>query len=330
MSYINYKNNKLDGPRYEIKQSDDAYPNAFRVLENPPASLYIIGQPTALKEGLAIVGARKATPYGISCAKHFAGRAAERGITIISGGARGCDAVAHDAALSAHGKTVAFLGGGLNELYPAENIGLFQRIIDQGGAIVSENEWNLKPLPYTFRMRNRLIAGLSRATLIVEAGLPSGTFSTADAALAANHEVLVVPGSITSKYSHGANLLIYQGAVPIIDDDTFDDQLLSIFGCLKIEQLGSTPKSSVINAQSMSNQLRKATNVFDDDAQEIFEALCAQPQSIETLRNMAVSHVHNKDPLTALMIWLAEVQRCGLVSQYPDGRYGACVSAKIV
>ncbi len=329
MTYTTLNKSRLDGSRFEIKQEDGNYPDALRVIDDSPTTLYLIGDPAALSEGLAVVGARKATPYGISCAKHFAGRAAERGITIISGGARGCDAVAHNAALDVRGRTVAFLGGGLNELYPIENVGLFQRIIDQGGAIVSENEWNFKPLPYTFRMRNRLIAGLSRATLIVEAGLPSGTFSTADAAIEANREVLVVPGSITSKYSHGANRLIYQGAVPIIDDETFDDQLLSIFGCLKIEEFELSKESNEKAALSENSQLLKAQEAFDDKAQEIFEALCAQPQSIEALRNMAVRHVHKKDPLTALMIWLAEVQRCGLISQYPDGRYGTRIAKKV-
>ncbi len=212
-------------------RGDACYPEALTVVSHPPQCLYLIGDPDALQEGLAVVGARKATPYGLSCARHFAGIAAERGIVVVSGGARGCDAAAHEAALAAHGKTVAFLGGGCDEIYPAENASLFQRIIDTGGAVVSEREWGFEPLPFTFRERNRLIAGLARATLIVEAGLPSGTFSTADAALEANRDVLVVPGAITSSCSRGANRLIYQGAVPVVDDETFADQLNGLFGC---------------------------------------------------------------------------------------------------
>ena len=222
----------LSGERWEIARGEAGYPQAFGVLERPPERLYVVGDPTAMREGLAVVGARKATPYGKSCAKRFAGLAAARGIAIISGGARGCDTVAHEAALAAGAPTVVFLGGGCDELYPSENAGLFQRVVDAGGAVASEHSWGFKPLPFAFRERNRLIASLAKATLIVEAGLPSGTFSTADEALAANREVLVVPGAVTSPASHGANRLIYQGATPVIDDESFGDILFGLVGCL--------------------------------------------------------------------------------------------------
>lgn len=107
------------------------------------------------------------------------------------------------------------LGGGCDCIYPESNRDLFQEVVDKGGAVISEHQWQFPPMPYTFRARNRIIAGLSRATLIVEAGLPSGTFSTADDALSSNREVLVVPGAITSPTSRGANRLLYQGATPI-------------------------------------------------------------------------------------------------------------------
>ncbi len=318
---------RLDGLRSEIDQNSKYFPDIFRLIDNPPKQLFIIGEPLALKEGLAVVGARKATPYGISCAKHFAGRAAEHSIVIISGGARGCDAAAHEAALNAHGITVAFLGGGLDELYPVENIKLFQRIVDCGGAVVSEQVWDARPLPFMFRARNRLIAGLARATLIVEAGLPSGTFSTADAALAANRDVLVIPGSVTSQSSRGANRLIYQGATPIIDDDTFDDQLFDIYGALKSPQInigGTKISESTVNDYVPPTSV---TDSFDDGARSIFDALQAQPLNMESLRDIAVSHVQGADPLTVLMIWLAEVQQRGLIDRYPDGRYGGRIEA---
>ena len=222
---------RLEGERFELALEDSLFPKALKSIPHPPARLYGVGRPGALAEGLAVVGARRATPYGRGCAKRFAAAAAERGVAIISGGARGCDAVAHEAALAAGAPTVAFLGGGCNQLYPAENAGLFQRIVAAGGAVVSEHEWDFPPQPHTFRARNRLIAGLSRATLIVEAGLPSGTFSTADEALLAGREVWVVPGAITSAASKGANRLLYQGALPIVDDEAFADALFSTFGC---------------------------------------------------------------------------------------------------
>ena len=153
---------------------------------------------------------------------------------------------------------MAFLGGGCDRLYPAEHEGLFQRIVDGGGAVVSEHVWDEDPKPYRFRLRNRLIAGLARATLIVEAGLPSGTFSTADEALAANRDVLVVPGAITAASSRGANRLIYQGATPVIDDETFEDALFSLFGCLKQETVPSVERTGAPRADEPSNPVAEA------------------------------------------------------------------------
>lgn len=299
---------RLDGERFELRMSDDAFPGLLRAIPKPPACLYGVGNPAALREGLAVVGARRATPYGRSAARRFASLAADRGIPIVSGGARGCDAVAHEAALAAGAPTVAFLGGGCDQLYPAENAGLFQRIVEGGGAVVSEQPWEVPPKPYTFRERNRLIAGLARATLIVEAGLPSGTFSTADEALAAGREVWVVPGAITSENSRGANRLLYQGAVPIIDDDSFADALFSAYGCLKEAPAPVAPA-------------RRGRRTRGGEA-ALLAALQAEPLGMEALRDLAREHGPGSDSLTWLMVWLTTAQRDGLIAQYPDGRYG--------
>ena len=294
---------RLAGPRVELAPGDGAYPAAFRTLPQPPKRLYLVGDAAALAEGLAVVGARNATPYGIACAHRFAQAAAERGVAIISGGARGCDAAAHRAALEAGGRTVAFLGGGCDELYPAENAGLFQDIVDAGGAVVSEHEWGVPPLPYMFRARNRLIASLARATLIVEAGLPSGTFSTADEALSAGRDVLVVPGAITSPTSRGANRLLHQGAVPIVDDDTFQDALFSLFGLMRQEQV---PGSS----QGMTRP------------DPLVAALLAEPLGMDALLDVARDLCGREEPYTWLIEHLAEAERTGAIVRYPDARYG--------
>lgn len=301
----------LEGERFELDPDDAAFPAALRTIPHPPARLYGVGCAGALKEGLAVVGARRATPYGRGLAKRFAGLAAAREVTIISGGARGCDAVAHEAALAAGTPTVVFLGGGCNQLYPAENVGLFQRIVRAGGAVVSEQPWDFPPKPHTFRARNRLIAGLARATLIVEAGLPSGTFSTADEALQAGREVWVVPGAITSDASRGANRLLYQGALPIVDDDSFHDALFSTFGCLRMpEEAGE------------EREAEKGASVPDTPEEALLAALRAEPLGMEALRDLACVHRPAGDSFTWLMIWLATAQRDGLIAQYPDGRYG--------
>lgn len=309
------KSMKLNGERFELSRTAGDLPPLLESIPRPPARLYGVGDAGALRGGLAVVGARRATPYGRSAAKRFASAAAARGIAIISGGARGCDAVAHEAALAAGAPTVAFLGGGCDQIYPAEHAGLFQRIVDGGGAVVSEHEWDFPPQPYTFRERNRLIAGLARATLIVEAGLPSGTFSTADEALAAGREVWVVPGAITSSASRGANRLLYQGAHPIVDDESFADALFNTYGCLKeplapaaVDAAGTDPGAPAPEAA-------------------LLEALRAEPLGMEALRNLAQAQKPGADALTWLVVWLATAQRDGLIAQYPDGRYGPSVSA---
>lgn len=312
---------ELQGERFQIDQRDAAFPAALRRIPKPPPVLYGVGNLAALQEGLAVVGARRATPYGRGSAKHFAERAAERGVAIISGGARGCDAVAHEAALAAGAPTVAFLGGGCNQLYPAENAGLFQRIVDGGGAVVSEHPWDFPPQGYTFRERNRLIAGLARATLIVEAGLPSGTFSTADEALAAGKEVWVVPGAITSANSRGANRLLYQGALPVVDDDSFDDALFRVFGCLRAQEWHEPDAME----EGKAGTAAPMTGVQTPET-VMLEALQAEPLGMEALRNLAQSHGPEKDSFTWLMVWLATAQRDGLIAQYPDGRYGPALS----
>lgn len=301
--YAPYRGRRIQGPRCVIRQDDPQYPDALRRVRHPPASLYVIGDPLALQEGLAVIGARKATPYGKGLCRRFAGAAARRGLVIISGGAYGCDAEAHRAALDAGGKTVVFFGGGCDHVYPARHLPLFQQVVDAGGAIVSEHEWEFPPQPYTFRERNRLIAGLARATLIVEAGLPSGTFSTADDALSVGREVLVVPGPITSPTSAGTNRLLLQGALPIIDDDSFDDALLSVFGLLKYP--GAV-----------------AGMPYADDP--LLAALLANPMRLEEMTAVPgiCGATSRFDALTEVTVRLARLEGQGLIVRYPDGRYG--------
>lgn len=300
--YKLYAGPLLEGPRVVIRQSDPAFPAQLAAIPYPPKKLYCIGDASCLDDGLAIIGARKATPYGLSCAFHFAERAAEKGITVVSGGAFGCDSQAHRGALAANGRTVAFLGGGCDQIYPSTNYRLFQDIIDSGGAVVSEQPWNYPALPYTFRMRNRLIAGCSRALLIVEAGLPSGTFSTADDALCANRDVLVVPSAITSPTSAGSNRLLYQGATPIVDDETFEDTMFGLFGILK-QDCGHAQVHTV-------------------DNDPLLEALLAQPMRMDDI----LAQVHVPRSKGSAVAWLTkhlvDLEMSGHIAKYPDGRYG--------
>jgi DNA processing protein len=299
---------------------DADYPAPFYNVSKPPKTLYVIGAKDVLKQaeelGLAVVGARKATPYGLGAAKRFARLAASRGAVIVSGGARGCDSAAHRAALAESASTVVVLGGGCDCPYPSENTPFFQQIIDAGGAVVSENPWDFEPLPYTFRERNRLIAGLAKATLIVEAGLPSGTFSTADHALEQGKDLLVVPGAITSAYSRGANRLIYQGAHPVVDDETFLDQLFSIYSIL------CTPADARGGLQPKNKNKQKRRRQEDF----LMEALMAEPMSMQQMLEMAKRCCGNDEPIAWLSMWLARQTREGKIAQYGNGMYGPVVN----
>ena len=204
----------MSGTRWELTKDDPDYPSCLRCSPRPPERLYGLGAPALLSPGLAIVGSRKATPYGRSCARRFSRWAARQGIIVVSGAAAGCDLAAHEAALEEGGPTVAVLGCGADVDYPASASSTLALIRDRG-AVLSEVPWGTPPRRWAFPDRNRIIAALARAVLVVEAALPSGTFSTADHALAAGREVLAVPGSIFSAGSEGTNRLISQGALPV-------------------------------------------------------------------------------------------------------------------
>lgn len=317
---------ELKGPKAELSFGAQGYPEAFCGLEQPPGRLYVIGEIDALQEGLAVIGARNATPYGKAAAKMFASAAAGRGIPVISGGARGCDAEAHRAAMGAGGITVAFLGGGCNKPYPKANIPLFQEIIDSGGAVVSEQPWEMPPRPYMFRLRNRLIAGLAKATLIVEAGLPSGTFSTADEALAANREVLVVPGSILSETSRGSNRLLLEGAVPVVDEESFQSQLSALFpstakGCMQLSLDGFEEGRVPVGSGASARRLAQA--VLGTDERAILAMLQANPMRLEQIvRELASSGDCPAPDLGRMTGSVAKLEGLGLVERYPDGRFG--------
>lgn len=221
----------IKGERSAIDLGGIGYPGLLADIPEPPKRLFVAGDPAVLSlPTLAISGSRRATPYGRNMASRFATLAANAGLSIVTGGARGVDSVATKAALDAGAKVAVVLAGGIDKPYPQENIGLFQSVVDAGGAIVSEQEWDFDPVPYLFRKRNRVITGLSRALLVAEAGLPSGSFAAAEYAREAGRAVWAIPGAITSLNSMGVNRMIYQGAVPIIDDDTFKDLLFAVFG----------------------------------------------------------------------------------------------------
>jgi DNA processing protein len=193
---------------------DGSYPFLLREIADPPITLYVKGDWPACLEApcVSIVGSRRCSTYGKNAAEMLARDLAARGITVISGFARGIDSAAHLGAIEGKGRTVAVLGTGLDRVYPPENIKLCNKILDSGGALVSQFPLETPPLRENFPYRNRIISGLSLGVLIVEASERSGSLITARLAMEQNREVLAVPGNITSKNSFGTNYLIKSGA----------------------------------------------------------------------------------------------------------------------
>ncbi|OIO35098.1 MAG: DNA protecting protein DprA [Candidatus Omnitrophica bacterium CG1_02_44_16] len=191
---------------------DEGYPKILKEIYDPPFVLYAKGEFIgADANAVGVVGSRGASAYGMSCADIFSSKLSRYGLTIVSGLARGIDTASHRAALNANGRTIAVLGSGLNNIYPPENEGLFAEIAEKG-VVVSQFALNTAPLACNFPIRNRIISGLSRGVLVVEASFKSGALITARFALEQGREVFAIPGKVTSETSSGANELIKQGA----------------------------------------------------------------------------------------------------------------------
>jgi DNA processing protein len=196
-----------------VTVDDPNYPARLREVYDPPLLLYVRGAVDVLNQpGIAIIGTRHPTPYGIGMAERLACDLARQGLIIFSGMARGVDTAGHRGALAGKGKTVAVFGTGVDVFYPKENSRLAEQILASGGAIISEFSMSTFAAPQNFPIRNRIISGLSIGVLVVEAAEYSGTRITARCALEQGRDVFAVPGNVTTKNSWGPNTLIKQGA----------------------------------------------------------------------------------------------------------------------
>ncbi len=196
-----------------IAKDDAEYPTRLRQIYDPPLVLYVRGNIGAVSQpGIAVVGTRHPTPYGMGMAERLGCDLAARGLVIISGLARGVDTFAHRGAVAAKGKAVAVFGTGVDVIYPKENSRLADQVLSLGGALISEFPLGTFAAPQNFPIRNRIISGMSFGVLVVEAAEYSGTRITARCALEQNREVFAVPGNVINKNSWGPNTLIKQGA----------------------------------------------------------------------------------------------------------------------
>jgi DNA processing protein len=198
-----------------LARSEARFPPLLAQLFDPPKRLYVRGCAEVLSEtAVAVVGARSCSPYGAQVARELGRELAAAGVVVVSGLARGIDGEAHRGALAGGGRTVAVLGCGIDRDYPRSHADLARRIREEG-AVVSEYPAGVEPAPWRFPARNRIIAGLCRATVVVEARERSGALITADFALELGRDVFAVPGEITAALSAGTNDLLRQGAAPL-------------------------------------------------------------------------------------------------------------------
>lgn len=290
-----------------IEISDGRYPLLLKEIADPPNMIYIKGGfAESDKNAVAIVGARIATSEGLKNAYHLAFQLAQAGITIVSGLAQGIDTEAHKGALDAGGRTIAILGTGVDIIYPSQNKKLAQRILDEkSGAIVSEFSPGTPALPHHFPQRNRIISGLSRGTVVVEAREKSGALITASFALEQNRDVFAVPGSIGRPTSYGPNRLIKEGAKIVTDArDIMEELNLKFDPALEVSNLKNYP------AQSARNFKGRVDNLTGDEL-KIAAMLADEPKTAEELIQESGNNASQINVLISMLEIKGIIQKVG-------------------
>ncbi|WP_043319841.1 DNA-processing protein DprA [Microbulbifer sp. HZ11] len=286
---------------FQLHCEDDGYPSLLREIHRPPPLLYVAGDPAALSlPQIAVGGPRRASRAGLDNAEAFSADLAAAGFAITSGLALGVDASAHKGALRGEGKTVAVLGTGVDRIYPVRNAVLAEQIVASGGAIVSEMPLATAPEAANFPRRNRIIAGLSLGTLLVEAAVRSGSLITARLALEQNREVFAIPGSIHNPMARGCHHMIKHGAHLV---ETSADIVAQLGGLL----------SGMVEQQSLFDGLASPADQLSPQQRDIIAALGGDPRSIEQLARDTGGDTGD------LMATLLHLELEGLVEQLPGG-----------
>lgn len=246
-----------------VTPSDPEYPARLREIYDPPYILYARGEMPDTDMSLAVVGTRTPSTYGTRMAEKLSMELAYWGFTVVSGLARGIDAAAHRGALKGKGRTVGIIGSGFGHFYPRENLELAGRI-SESGAVLSEFSFSTKPEPRNFPIRNRIVSGISRAVLVIEAGQKSGALITASCALEQGRDVLAIPGQADNIFSRGGNRLLREGAVLV-------ENVNDIIDSLNLEK------------KSKKEEGRKETASLTENEKKIMEAVGERKVGIEEL-----------------------------------------------
>jgi DNA processing protein len=295
-----------------VCMDDSTYPAPLKQIYDPPLVLYVRGNVDAITQpGVAVVGTRHPTPYGLGMAERLACDLAVRGLVIFSGLARGVDAAAHRGAINARGKTVAVFGTGVDIIYPKENTRLAEQMLALGGALISEFPMNTFAAPQNFPIRNRIISGISIGVLMVEAAEYNGTRITSRRALEQNREVFAVPGNVTNKNSWGPNTLIKQGAKLTA---TWEDVW---------EELPTAVRLALTPASGDESQAGKTASLFGES--ELPPTRKKDPETPESRRG----HPHRRDcelleldmSSSEILAALFELEPAGKVKQMPGKNF---------
>ncbi|MCX5849992.1 MAG: DNA-processing protein DprA [Deltaproteobacteria bacterium] len=285
-----------------ITYQDELYPAKLLNIYDRPPFIYVRGNLSKDDINIAIVGSRLASTYGKYTTERISRELALKGVTVVSGMARGIDSAAHRGAISAHGRTIAILGSGLDVIYPPENKKLFADII-QNGAVISEFPLGTPPRSANFPARNRIISGMSYGVVIVEAGEKSGSLITARLALEQGREVFAVPGSIDSAGSRGTNKLIKQGAKLIENTDDILEEILP-----QIERTTLLKPAAALNSAETK---KEPTQILNDVDQKIFNCVCIGRVHIDDL--ISSTGLPSADILSAL----TTMELKGIIQQHP-------------
>lgn len=292
---------------------DPEFPPLLAEMSDPPALLYVWGDLTqARREAVAFVGSRNCTPYGLEAARILARDVGATGqVTIVSGMARGIDTAAHQAALDVGAGSVGVLGNGFGIVYPPSNERLYERMVEQG-CLITELPPDQPPYAGAFPRRNRLISGLARVTVVIEAAVKSGALITVDAALDQGRTVLAVPGPITSPTSVGCNKLIQQGAIPAL---TAGD-ILEEIGIPGIRDWGFRPgKNTTHPASPIPNPRRTAPADLSDIQRSLWDAMGPELRHVDALVAAGGGDAGK------VLVALTDLEMRGIVRQEPGMRF---------
>jgi DNA processing protein len=293
-------------------REDTAWPARLSEIYDPPLVLYVHGNAEAVsRPGIAIVGTRHPTPYGIGMAERLACDLAARGLTIFSGMARGVDTAGHRGAIKAKGKTVAVFGTGVDVIYPRENKRIADSILELGGALISEFPLETFAAPQNFPIRNRIISGLALGVLVVEAGEYSGTRITARCALEQSREIFAVPGNVTSRNSWGPNTLIKQGAKLTA---TWEDVW---------EELPATVKQQLESERGpeASDEKPQASSLFDEVTPRDKKILAVLKQDALTHIDEIIERLEPEVSSSEVFASLFELELNGKIKQLPGKNF---------